>query len=717
MGIAGLLPLLKEIQQETHVEKYRGKTVGIDAYVWLHRGAYSCASELALGKPTTRYIAYAVHRIRMLKHYGVTPYVVFDGDRLPSKQGTEMDRSAKRAENRAKALAFLDRNQMAAAREAFTRCVDVTPAMAFELIKVLRSEKIPYVVAPYEADAQLAFLERHNLIDAIITEDSDLLVYGCKTVLFKLDTYGQCIEIQQCNLPQTTQISLKGWGVDEFRRMAILSGCDYLPSIVGMGLKSAYRYLQRYSSVEKVLQAIRLEGKLHVPLTYADDFRRAEFTFMHQRVWDPRPSGCLATLTPLPSDVDQSLLPYIGAMIPLELAREIARGDVCPISKQPWDTDRCRRSPNVLARSISTPVRSSMKSAHTPFRSASRQATSSESKGTQSSLHTFFAKKPPADVSPGTPRRKVLGELDPNQLQACSKSTYGSPMPDSRNRIASRFFTPNKNAREAPISSDMPTVVATPLKDMQSTHTASLLPTTQAVDQEENSDGIHTPTTSPRHEPNAETLACDKSVDDHISSPISPEVSPDRAQTSKASHFDHDELQDGFSPHSQWIQQFRYPNSAKTSLHWRSVRTPCRALSDTTPTRASNHSEWTRSLPIKQHTQRTSMQSEPRTSPIPTLRCEPRHVSAAAHESLPDTSYLRASPCLDENAIPTCASLQSFSHKADQTPSPMPSGLGKRTTSSNELSFTPTHTKRTQLDTSLPTIGNTKLLQFRYKGT
>ena len=93
MGIAGLLPLLKDIQEATHVEKYRGKTVGIDAYVWLHRGAYACASDLALGRPTTRYVAYAVHRIRMLRHYGVIPYVVFDGGPLPSKAGTEAERA------------------------------------------------------------------------------------------------------------------------------------------------------------------------------------------------------------------------------------------------------------------------------------------------------------------------------------------------------------------------------------------------------------------------------------------------------------------------------------------------------------------------------------------------------------------------------------------------------------------------------------------------
>lgn len=38
------------------------------------------------------------------------------------------------------------------------------------------------MVAPYEADAQLAFLNKAGIAQAIITEDSDLLAFGCKKV-------------------------------------------------------------------------------------------------------------------------------------------------------------------------------------------------------------------------------------------------------------------------------------------------------------------------------------------------------------------------------------------------------------------------------------------------------------------------------------------------------------------------------------------------------
>ena len=52
MGISGLLPLLKPIQVNKHLSEYQGQTIAVDAYVWLHRGAYACAADLVTGKKT-----------------------------------------------------------------------------------------------------------------------------------------------------------------------------------------------------------------------------------------------------------------------------------------------------------------------------------------------------------------------------------------------------------------------------------------------------------------------------------------------------------------------------------------------------------------------------------------------------------------------------------------------------------------------------------------
>ena len=50
MGIYGLLPCLRSIEKEVDLKHYKGKTVGIDAYCWLHQGAYGKAEDLMNGK-------------------------------------------------------------------------------------------------------------------------------------------------------------------------------------------------------------------------------------------------------------------------------------------------------------------------------------------------------------------------------------------------------------------------------------------------------------------------------------------------------------------------------------------------------------------------------------------------------------------------------------------------------------------------------------------
>jgi 5'-3' exonuclease len=49
-------------------------------------------------------------------------------------------------------------------------------------LQALQAEGIECIVAPYEADAQLAFLSHIDYVHCVISEDSDLLPFGCKRV-------------------------------------------------------------------------------------------------------------------------------------------------------------------------------------------------------------------------------------------------------------------------------------------------------------------------------------------------------------------------------------------------------------------------------------------------------------------------------------------------------------------------------------------------------
>ncbi|KAE9407894.1 PIN domain-like protein [Gymnopus androsaceus JB14] len=294
MGIQGLLPALKSIQTTKHLSEFSGQTVAVDGYVWLHKGIFTCATELATGKPTHKYVNYAMEKVRLLRHHGVEPYLVFDGGPLPAKKGTEVERQRKRQDQLARGNLLASQGKHVQARDCYLKSIDVTPQMAFQLIKALRAESVKYVVAPYEADAQLTYLEQQGIVSAILTEDSDLLVFGCQNVLLKFDPVARTVvSIRRADFASVTAtssdsngISLVSWSDTQFRAMAILSGCDYLPSIPGIGLKTANAMLRKWKTPQAVVRQVGLEGKKRVPKGYLDQYKLAEKCFLHQRVYD-----------------------------------------------------------------------------------------------------------------------------------------------------------------------------------------------------------------------------------------------------------------------------------------------------------------------------------------------------------------------------------------------------------------------------------------------
>ncbi|GKZ73059.1 Rad2 nuclease [Aspergillus niger] len=415
MGIKGLHGLLKSIQKPCHLKKFSGQTLGIDAYGWLHRGTVACAVDLVLERPTRKHIDFVLNRVRMLLYFGVTPYLVFDGDELPSKAGTEVERQKRRQDSKALGLELQRKGRIAEAYQELQKAVDVTPLMARELIEELKKIDVQYVVAPYEADAQLAYLERQGVISGIISEDSDLLVFGAKRLLSKLDQHGDCIEINRADFSACREVSLIGWTDDDFRRMCILSGCDYLPNIARLGLKTAYRSIRKYKNVERALRMLQFDGQYHVPSDYLDNFRQAELTFLYQRVFCPK-AGKLVTLTPPEAEINLEDLTFIGGDVEPDIAVGVARGDLDPTTKEPLVL-----KPSLAAKPADKRLTNTISRRQTLGSSAELKP--------NKPINSFF-----------TPKRVPLAELDPNSL---------SPSP-SQQRLLQRHANSSWDSVPAP---------------------------------------------------------------------------------------------------------------------------------------------------------------------------------------------------------------------------------------------------------------------------
>ncbi|XP_025244771.1 exonuclease 1 isoform X1 [Theropithecus gelada] len=367
MGIHGLLQFIKEASEPIHVRKYKGQVVAVDTYCWLHKGAIACAEKLAKGEPTDRYVGFCMKFVNMLLSHGIKPILVFDGCTLPSKKEVERSRRERRQASLLKGKQLLREGKVSEARECFTRSVNITHAMAHKVIKAARSQGVDCLVAPYEADAQLAYLNKAGIVQAIITEDSDLLAFGCKKVILKMDQFGNGLEIDQARLGMCRQLG-DIFTEEKFRYMCILSGCDYLSSLRGIGLAKACKVLRLANNpdIVKVIKKIGhyLKMNITVPEDYIKGFIRANNTFLYQLVFDPIKRK-LIPLNAYEDDVDPETLSYAGQYVDDSIALQIALGnkdintfeqidDYNPDTAMPahsrsrsWDDKTCQKSANV----------------------------------------------------------------------------------------------------------------------------------------------------------------------------------------------------------------------------------------------------------------------------------------------------------------------------------------------------------------------------------
>ena len=302
---------------------------------------------------------------RCCGHYGITPVIVFDGDRLPAKGGEEKERRERRAECMRKGHERLAARDRDGATFMFAQGLDITPAMAHELIAALKREGFEFIVAPYEADAQIAALAQLGAkgepggVDIVFTEDLTSWLTGapwfCSSLTSRRSPQELLLEDVMAGPPLEAPDDLNGVNAvcdideldddedgiavvggargkrkggagrgscqvqsrrrrqgsaelyrlkhEQFLELCVLSGCDFLPNIRGGRHRGQVHVLvAKHRSVAAVLAVLHGDKKIHVPPGYDDDFRRAFWTFRHARVYDPALRR-LRPLNPMPEEL------------------------------------------------------------------------------------------------------------------------------------------------------------------------------------------------------------------------------------------------------------------------------------------------------------------------------------------------------------------------------------------------------------------------------
>ena len=151
--------------------------------------------ELNTGENKFSYLSFPLKMIRMFTKYKISPIAVFDGRFLDVKKDLLDKRQKDKKENQEMGLSQLEAGKEDEARKHFKRSLKINSKMIDFLVDLLKDLGVRVIVAPYEADAQVSYLVKKGVADFGVSEDSDLLVFGCPRLVVKLNPSGRGKEI------------------------------------------------------------------------------------------------------------------------------------------------------------------------------------------------------------------------------------------------------------------------------------------------------------------------------------------------------------------------------------------------------------------------------------------------------------------------------------------------------------------------------------------
>ncbi|EOD52592.1 putative dna excision repair protein rad2 protein [Neofusicoccum parvum UCRNP2] len=253
---------------------------------------------------------------------------------------------------------------------------EVTQTMISECQQLLSLFGLPYITAPMEAEAQCAELVHLGLVDGIVTDDSDIFLFGGTRVYKNMFNQAKFVE---CYLAQDLE---QEFSLTRDRLIAIaqLLGSDYTEGIGGVGPVTALEILSEFGELEsfrdwwKDVQSGTRPKEADATVPFRRRFRKTNATKLFLPPSWPDPRVAEAYLKP---EVDADATAFAWGVPDLDALRRFLMSTIG------WSSER---TDEVLVPVI-------------------RDMNNREREGTQSNITAFLAEGSRVDARKGKKKR------------------------------------------------------------------------------------------------------------------------------------------------------------------------------------------------------------------------------------------------------------------------------------------------------------------------
>lgn len=400
MGIDGLLSRLNSISHTIQLsaenqtklkiihENDRNLRVAVDASTWISAACHAHGSELLDERHLSNSGRHELHQQSspQRKHVGDIPLfieqttksvmrkvksikfclspdilVVVDGASPPIKMDTVQSRKKGREKAAEQSMALVppettndpnlniddlahhaNHRKISAAKKAGARDQKIYSAVVDSVIRALREEEVAFLVSPYEADGQLAYLSRKGYIDLIVSEDSDFIPLAAPSVLYKYNPIlpfmddsdeafseskatGKLINFRELMFNSDPSLNLLNFNATMISILCVASGCDYCKNLKGIGLVTAKTLIEEAFLLEhtgstnshplerffsKLFQKTKEKLNEDEKENYRHAFLNALMMYLHPVVFDPIQGKCVIVDLDVSNTVMSKYRPY-----------------------------------------------------------------------------------------------------------------------------------------------------------------------------------------------------------------------------------------------------------------------------------------------------------------------------------------------------------------------------------------------------------------------
>lgn len=253
MGIKNFYNFLNKFAPKSieiqNIQYYKNSVIGIDFNLMLYKLILSIRKngyDIINNGIIVTHIYALLLKLRKFRKYNINAVFVLDGKppQIKYRILNERNTMRKKMYNKYK-YSTSDQDK----KKYFYAKSDITEKEFEECIELIHIFGYNVIHSPGEADAQLAFLSKKNLIDYVASDDSDILLFGAHNILKGFNVVEKK-NIYQINLSQIKEEL--DCTQNDLIKLGILLGSDYCNNS-NISINKAYKIMKNmdYSDVER----------------------------------------------------------------------------------------------------------------------------------------------------------------------------------------------------------------------------------------------------------------------------------------------------------------------------------------------------------------------------------------------------------------------------------------------------------------------------------